>query len=161
MPSETSVTADGSESSKVRPESSSSTRYSHTSTRRAQSPFPKRTPLYFAELQQPEVSRTLLSLLLSTSRFRIPVDDVTVNVNSCSVQKVCLVCVQPCTMRFGPQELDPCPRPRTREHLEPLRITCLLSNFSSETSQRLRRSWCATGALTSRSTSNTTDAACP
>ncbi len=37
--SEASVSADGSHSSKVRPESSSSTRCSHTSTRRAQSPL--------------------------------------------------------------------------------------------------------------------------
>ncbi len=57
-----------------------------------------------------------LATILATlaSRSRIPDDAVTVN--SSSVRKVCLVCVQPCTMRFGPQEVNPCPRPHTREH---------------------------------------------
>ncbi len=48
------------------------------------------------------------------SRFRIPVDDVTVNWSS--VQAVCLVRVQTVTKRSGPLDWDPSPRPRTREH---------------------------------------------
>jgi hypothetical protein len=82
--SEVSVSADGSHSSKVRPEASFSTLVLFPGT-------------------LPELPRHNLG-------------NPHVTINSSSVQKVCLVRVQPCTMRFGPQELDPCPRPRTREH---------------------------------------------
>ncbi len=85
---EASVSTDGSHSSKVRPEVSSSTRCSHTSTTRAQSPYLKRRSLYSSyvgtqlelllysahpssngqpnlpKLQRPVVSRTHLRLLL-------------------------------------------------------------------------------------------------
>ncbi len=57
-------------------------------------------------------SLTTISVTLF-SRFRIPVDDVTVNWSS--VQEVCLVRVQTVTKRCGPLDWDPSPHPRTRE----------------------------------------------
>ncbi len=69
--SEASISADGSHSSKVRPESSSSTRWNHTSTTRTQSPFPKCTPLYSSYFRAPNLNFFSTQLLCSGHNYQI------------------------------------------------------------------------------------------
>jgi hypothetical protein len=61
---EASVSSDGSHSSKVRPETSSSTRCSHTSDTRGESPFPKRTPFYSSYLWVPTLNSFSTQLMV-------------------------------------------------------------------------------------------------